>query len=365
VRQTDVKLVDQLKPGARLLALRLDTLGDCVLSSSFFIGLRRLFPHAHLTAAFGQSAVPLFEACPLFDRLIAVPAGACESWGALLEPPYDAVICPRWDVDQWATRRFALMAEAPIRIGFDRGPYRHDEPHDGWAGAYFTHLARTRSDLHEVLKGQVLLEFLGSTEPARDPRLWIAPEAADWAEEFLQGNGLGRCVVLTVQAGWERRVWPVENFLPVIDALLAAAPDLRFIVIGAEDAAASGAWLLQQRPGSVLDVTGSLPLMKTAALIARARLYVGMDTGPMHLAAAAGVPVVEISCHPMTGSADHPNSPSRFGPYATPSRVLRPARPLEPCTDGCNAEQAPHCITQVPPSAVIEAAMALLERAST
>ncbi|MEI9982075.1 MAG: glycosyltransferase family 9 protein [Aliidongia sp.] len=365
MRQTDVKLVDQLKPGARILALRLDTLGDCVLASSFFIGLRRLFPHAHLTAAFNWLTAPLFEACPLFDRLIAVPVGTGESWGALLEPPYDAMICPRWDVDPWATRRFALMAEAPIRIGFDRGPYRYDEPHDGWAGAYFTHLARTRSDLHEVLKGKALLEFLGDTEPAPDPRLWIARETAGWAEDFLHSKGIGRCVVLTVQAGWGRRVWPVANFLPVIDALLAAEPDLRFVVIGAEDAAASGRWLQQQRSGSVLNVTGTLPLMKTAALIARASLYVGMDTGPMHLAAAAGVPVVEISCHPMTGGADHPNSPSRFGPYATPSRVLRPARPLPPCTDGCNAVRQPHCITQVPASTVAEAALALLEQAST
>ncbi len=349
-----------LSPDARILVLRLDSLGDCVLSSSFFIGLRQLFPRAHLSVAFSTATAPLFEACPLFDRVFAFTLGDCEAWLAQVEAPYDVVICPRWDVDHWLARRFALMVGAPIRIGFDRGPYRHDEPRDGWAGAYFTHMLRAPSQLHEVAKGQAMLEFLGATAPAPQPQLWLPPAASEQAAEIIRAAALDRFVTLGISAAWERRIWPVENFLPVIDELAAARPGLRFVILGGPDAVAAGAELDAARPDLVISQAGQLPIAAAAALIARATLHIGMDSGPMHLAAAAGVPVVEISCHPKTGSTDHPNAPERFGPYATLSRILRPERPTPPCTDGCLAAHEPHCILQIEPAAVIDAALALL-----
>lgn len=349
-----------LSADARILVLRLDSLGDCVLSSSFFIGLRQLFPGAHLSVAFNEMTAPLFEACPLFDRIFALRRGASEAWLEQVDPPYDAVICPRWDVDHWLMRRLALRAGAPVRIGFDRGPYRHDEPRDGWAGAYFTHMLRVPSDLHEVGKGQAMLEFLGATAPAPKPRLWLPPEASEQAEAVIRAAALEPFVTLGVWAAREWRVWPTERFLPVIDALAAARPGLRFAVIGDEDTVAAGRRLEAARPGLVTNQAGRLPIAATAALAARAVLHIGMDSGPMHLAAAAGVPVVEISCHPKTGSADHPTAPERFGPYATRSRILRPERPTLPCIDSCETSLEAHCIRQIDPAAVIEAALALL-----
>jgi len=335
-------------------------LGDCVLSSSFFVGLRELFPTARLTGAFSESTASLFECCPLFDRVLPVPAGPCDAWRALLDPPYDVAICPRWDIDHWSARQLALLSQAPVRIGFDRGPYRFDEPRDGWAGAYFTDLVRTRSDRHEVLKGQDLLHVLGATGSAPDPRLWL-PEAANaWADRFVRDHRLGRFAVLAVSAGSRSRIWPVENFVPVMDAVRQAT-DLRFVVVGADDAAVSGAWLREMRPEAVVCATGGVHVLSSAALMARSDLYIGMDSGPMHLAAASKVPVVEISCHPLCGGPDHPNSPSRFGPYATRHRVLRPARPLPPCVDGCTLLHESHCITQVPVVEVMDAALSLLE----
>jgi ADP-heptose:LPS heptosyltransferase len=350
----------QLPANPRILVARLDSLGDCILSSSFFIGLRRLFPTAHLTGAFSETTASLFEHGPLFDRLIPVPPQPSGGWPDMLDPPYDLAICPRWDVDPWSTRQLMLLSQAPVRLGFDRGPYRHDMPDDGWPGAYFTHLVRTRSDHHEVMKGQDLLHYLGAIGAAPDPQLWLTEAATSCADDYILAQRLDRFAVLAIAARVQRRAWPVENFLPVIDALASRARGLRLIVIGGEDAAAAGAWLRQQRPDSVLEVVGALPLLSSAALIARSELYIGMDTGPMHMAAALGVPVVEISCHPLSGSADHPNSPDRFGPYATRNRVLRPAKPLAPCTDGCEADREPHCIMQVAASDVIAAALDLL-----
>ena len=79
--------------------------------------------HSNKTASAVEMTAPLFEACPLLDRVFALPRGDCEAWLAQIERPYDAVICARWDVDHWLARRFALIVRAPVRIGFDRrGP---------------------------------------------------------------------------------------------------------------------------------------------------------------------------------------------------------------------------------------------------
>ena len=356
---TKCALVGRLPQHPRILVARLDSLGDCVLSTGFLAGLRQLFPTAHITGAFSAATAPLFDHCPLLDRVVAMPVQPGEARRDLLEPPYDLAICPRWDVDCWSTRQLALWSGAPIRVGFDRGPYRYDEPIDGWCGAYFTDLVRTRSDRHEVLKGQDMLHFLGASGEAPAPLLWLSAAERDWAAEFLRSHRIGRFAVLAVAAKWPYRTWPVENFLPVIDAL-HVVEGLRAVVIGAEDAVAPGEWLRAQRPHAVVCATGSVQLLATAALIARAELYVGMDTGPMHLAAASGVPVVEISCHPPTGRAEHPNSPTRFGPYATRHRILRPVAAIAPCVDGCKRIDVPHCIAGVTPAAVVAALRDLL-----
>jgi ADP-heptose:LPS heptosyltransferase len=332
-----------------------------VLSSAFFVALRNRFPKAHLTGAFNAVTASLFEHCPLFDRILSIPPGPTSAWRMLVGAPYDLAICPRWDVDYWSTRHLATLSRAPIRIGFDRGPYRYDQPNDGWTGAYFTDLVRTRSDLHEVLKVQDLLKYLGMEGPMPEPRLWIPEASARWAAEFVQRHRLGSFAVLTVSAAQNNRIWPVQNFLPVIDALRRSA-NWQFVVVGAQDAFEFGAWLQQMRPEAVVCAAGSVPLLSSAALIALSELYIGMDTGPMHLAAASKVPVVEISCHPVSSGVDHPNSPKRFGPYATRHRTLQPVQPFAPCIDGCNVLNSPHCITQIQASQVVDAALELLER---
>jgi heptosyltransferase-2 len=353
------ELPQRLGPAPRVLVARLDGIGDCILGSGLLAGLRQLFPAAHVTGAFSEATAPLFEACPFLDRVVALPLRPIEARAALLDPPYDLAICPRWDVDAWGARGLALLSQAPVRVGFDRGAYRYDTPHDGWAGAYFTHLARTRADVHEVAKCGDLLRFLGFTGAAPAPSLWLTAVVEAWAEAWLGEHGLADFAVLTVAAGWPGRAWPVANFLQVIDAL--AARGLRCIVVGGADAVPAGHWLVQRRPRLVVSAAGALTLSQTAAVTARARLYVGMDTGPMHLAAARGVPVVEISRHPLTGRADHPNAPERFAPFGAAHRVLQPVRPLPPCSEeGCVREDEPHCIMQVTAEAVVGAALALL-----
>jgi heptosyltransferase-2 len=95
-----------------------------------------------------------------------------------------------------------------------------------------------------------------------------------------------------------------------------------------------------------IDLVGQTTLRQTAAVLEQCDLYVGNDTGPLHIAAAAGTPVVVVMSHPLGGDPTWRYSPDRFGPRGVPSRIIRP-EPVPPCTTYCRSGIA-HCILNVP-----------------
>jgi heptosyltransferase-2 len=109
---------------------------------------------------------------------------------------------------------------------------------------------------------------------------------------------------------------------------------------------------------------GVLALRDNAALIGGASLFVGMDSGPGHIASALGVPVVIVGVHPHGASPGHPAAPERFGPWGDPSRVLvlRPPGHRDPCSDGCEANE-PHCILGITVDDVVGVVALFAERA--
>jgi heptosyltransferase-2 len=108
-----------------------------------------------------------------------------------------------------------------------------------------------------------------------------------------------------------------------------------------------------------VNLAGTTPLPVVAAVIARSVLFVGNDSGPMHLAAAARVPVVEITCHPHSGGLEHRYSPARFGPRPGPAAILQPAVPAAGCGPSCSALE-PHCILATSVEEVVLAGTQLL-----
>ena len=124
--------------------------------------------------------------------------------------------------------------------------------------------------------------------------------------------------------------------------------------------------LVQALPaGKAVNLAGQAALPVSEALVARSVLYIGNDTGLLHMAAALQRPIVELSCDLVVPQGlDYLHLPVRFEPWQVPYILLRPEHGLEPCTKlssplGCMAPAA-HCITQIPPAAVTAAARQLL-----
>jgi ADP-heptose:LPS heptosyltransferase len=88
-------------------------------------------------------------------------------------------------------------------------------------------------------------------------------------------------------------------------------------------------------------------------------VFIGNDSGPAHIACSVGTPVVTVIHHSLDGDPAHRSSPTRFGPWGVPHRVLRPAHSMSPCMGVCTDAEA-HCITAVSAEDVTAAALDLL-----
>jgi ADP-heptose:LPS heptosyltransferase len=104
---------------------------------------------------------------------------------------------------------------------------------------------------------------------------------------------------------------------------------------------------------------GKITLRQLTSILSYCKLYMGHDTGIMHITAAMKIPVLEISCWPEFGDKFSAKSPYHFGPWGVRHIILSPEKPLEPCKDECISSK-PHCILQVTVEDAKEAVKKLL-----
>ncbi len=363
----------------RVLVIRPDRIGDLVLTTPFLRELRRnLAPGAWVTVLVEPAVVSLIRECPYVDEVLTYSWNRPDNkwwWrryrhalalarNALWMRRFDLAILPRSDTDLYNATVVAYFSGAPWRVGYAE-PQTPFNPTMGLDG-FLSMPVRDATIRHELENGLRLIELLGGQVADEAPELWLAPEDRAHVSAFLREhgwNGQASLVALAPGAGEPRRTWPLERYAEVGRWLQAEFGVCLVIVGGPSDRSAAEA-LVVMLDAPVIDAAGQLTLRQTAALLEHCALYVGGDTGPMHLAAAAKAAVVEISCHPATATAASPNSPVRFGPRGVPNRILQPAAPLAPCGDRCTAKE-PHCITAVTIMDVKNAAAELLAAANT
>jgi heptosyltransferase I len=142
------------------------------------------------------------------------------------------------------------------------------------------------------------------------PQLPHDPAAESWAESEIMRLGIASFAIMNPGAGWAAKQWPPERYGQVAQAL--ALHNLKTLVNAAPGEEALARAVIDASKGNAFVI--SCTIGQLIALTRRARLFVGGDTGPLHLAAALGVPVVGLF---------GPTDPARTGPFGTKAAVLR------------------------------------------
>ena len=346
----------------RVLVVRLDEIGDVVLTTPFIRELRRNLPEAHITLIVKPAVHNLVENCPYIDEVLTYNWDApgryqdFTSYGRALKVAFrylwhrrfDLAVLPRWDADNYRGTLLTYFSGAPWRVGYSEGVTREKAERNAGLDHFLTEVIDDSAVKHEAERNLAVISVLGGMISTDILELWINADEKGVAENILASHRIlpeDFLVAFGPGAGHARRMWPL-SFFAELGKWLKREYGARIVAVGGRGEAVSGEALGREMHDTVIDAVGRMTLRQTAAMLQRCHLFIGNDSAPMHLAAAAGIPVVEVSCHPQSGSSLHHNSPKRFGPWGVPHRVIQPPTPREPCHDGCSAAEA-HCILEV------------------
>jgi heptosyltransferase-1 len=296
----------------RILIVRLSAVGDCVQTLPLAWAVRERFPQAHLAWVVEPGAAPLVQAVRAIDRVIVVPRGFARSPAALLRLRRE-LRSERFDLtlDPQGLTKSGLVARlsgARRRIGLARPAARELNP---WLQ---TELVVSRAR-HRVDRYLELLGPLGVERPAVRFGLEIPAAAEDKADELAAlPQFQAGYAVLNPGAGWDSKLWPVERYAEVARRL--ARSGLPSVVTwGGQRERAWAEQIVAQADGAAT-LAPPTTLLELAAVLRAARLFVGSDTGPLHLAAAVGTP-----CVALFGASDG----AACGPYGSGHLVIQAA----------------------------------------
>lgn len=330
----------------RILIVQLDHLGDAVLSTAMLHSLKQKWPGATIDVLGSSANADVFRASPEISRVHVAQrnwferrSGCWSMFTAAVElgrrmkaEGYDLGIDVRGDI---LSIFLMVLAGIPRRAGWAMGG----------GGFWLTNRAGWQPGRHEVLSRLALLESLYITPPKPDEarvhlnyteshrrsvdlrlrRLWTPHQwlqacvrRADKIDSF--GTHLAApLVVVHPGAGTQAKRWPVTYWRRLIDGLRENG--FFVAMIGAEEDKPFSAMI--RRQAGVIDLTGQLQLQETLALMDRGDLFIGVDSGPAHLAAVVGTRSVVL----FSGT----NRPAQWRPWSNEALGLRHRVACSPC----------------------------------
>lgn len=347
---------------SRILVVQLADIGDLVLSTPALAALREAEPNAHIALLTSAHSAPVVQGANLVNELILFDKQQFNGTKALLRPAnlrrllalrsghYDTVVFFHHFTLRAGTLKFALMslcAGSNRRIGLDNGNgwFLTERLPDGGFGAK-----------HQAQYWLDLVALLGADSTPRQAVIGIGEVDRAWARERLPDQH-PRVIVHAGSGGYSlARRWDPLGFAAVADRLHDEYGAQIALVGGAGDDTAAVKAAMRS---PYADLSGQTTLNQLGALLESADLYIGADSGIMHMACAARAPVVAIF---------GPSNPDAWGPWTpeSPSLIVRSAPECSPCSyvghsiglrDGSLART---CMKMVTPEMVYSAAKQLL-----
>lgn len=347
----------------RILVVRLSAMGDVIHTLPAVGALREVFPEAQidwlieerwaelLRAPGSPRGGPRNEQRPLVDGIhtvklaqwrkslftLATAQRIATVWNDVRDMHYDVA------VDLQGAIRSAILA----RLSGAAEVFGAAEPRESPASLWYTRRAIVRG-AHVIEQNVSLVEALAQRSLAiRNPQLPRDPASEARVAEMLCAKNIQNFAIINAGAGWGAKRWPAERYGQV--SLALAEDGIRSILnYGPGEESLAEAALAAGR-GTAFAWRCSLS--ELIALTRRAALFIGGDTGPLHLAAALGIPVVAIF---------GPTDPARNGPYGTKRIVLRSSTSL---TTHARVSEPDAGMLEIGVDAVVKAARKLLEEA--
>jgi heptosyltransferase III len=303
----------------RILVIKLDHLGDVLLATPVFSNLRRSYPAAQIHALVGEWGEVVLRHHPDVDETIRYnapffcrsgqPTLPREAFRELRRRKYDLVIELRGD---WTTARFALFKPAPY-----------------WFGRAALQLANRLgtaqfTEKHELERNLDVLRAAGIPAESKDVTFYPAPADAKWVDarfDTLEIDLTRSLIAIHPGSPVALKRWRPERFAALADWLISQR-NAQILFVGVLSEQPLVMSIQKQMRGASINIVGETTVSQLAEILKRADLFIGNDSGPMHLAAAVGTRTIGLY---------GPGDPERFGPVGAHCQPLRRKPDCPPC----------------------------------
>ncbi len=301
-----------------ILIIRTDRMGDVVLTTPVFKALRKAYPSARIAVLVSPATVDLVEGNPYIDEVfVDERSGRHKDLFGFLQLARDIRLRQFDAVFIFHTKRrynlACFAAGIPCRVGYKNNKF----------GFLLTHPVvdtRHSGKKHEAQYCLDLLASMGIESAGLDLFVPAQRESEGWVNQLLIEHQFKPYDVIAIHpsASDATKCWPTGHFARLIDSL-AGRYALKIVLIGGKDAVVLAKGILSQsaQASMVLDLTGQTTVGQTVSLLRRSRLLISNDSGPVHVAAAAGINVISLFLRNQPGI-----NPERWKPLGPKAYVL-------------------------------------------
>ena len=358
----------------RILVIKLDHVGDVLLATPVFANLRQAYPNAELHALAGKWSRVILENQPAVDEVIEYNAPffcrageqptrlleAVQLYRRLRRQKYELVVELRGD---WRIVCFALLRVAPTQIGRAALQVANKLGFPRFSG------------MHETVRNLDVLKHAGIPTPVQTPTFPVTAEDKKWAADFLaargvhaarRGTGPPPTVEPQIHAAQQEtdshptveplvaihpgspvalKRWRPERYAKLADWLVAQKrAEIIFVGVDAEMPIIAEIQALMREKSS--NIAGKTSITQLASILQLCQLFIGNDSGPMHLAAAVGIPTIGLY---------GPGDPGRFGPVGAQCQTLRQMPTCPPCLGTACRFGGEGCMSEIQVADVLQA----------
>lgn len=346
-------LTDCIAIPTSIAVLMIQGIGDVVCATPLVLGLRQAHPQARIVGILKSPVeAQLFGGASELDGIIYCDPGQTRMPRGMFTLVH-AIRAERPDAFVVATDIDAI--KAPILSWLSGARWRVGESWSAFSRLY-THRVLRNARQHKVQSNWDILEAFG-VEVRPRPYVHIAGEDAERVTAVLRRHDIGndtRLIAVHPGSGETERHkrWPEDSYVDLIRALRTALTH-RIVLVGGPQEAGLCERIQRKADGATVVLAGALSLRETAALLRRADVVIGADSGVMHIAAACGTPTI---------SAFGPTSPERTAAYRAPHIVTHhlPCSPCYPALPrGCGH---PRCLQDISTTEILNCVYTLVNR---
>lgn len=346
----------------KILIIKLRHLGDVLMTTPCLTALKEAYPQSQITMIVNQGTEDIVRDNPCLSEIITLEREPKKkNWeefryqmqfiSHLRQKRFDL------SIDFTAGDRGAilsLLSGAKQRIG-----YHPKKRKQWWWKHAFTQTVKTPGDNRHVVEHHLdALRLLGINPPKNPLRFYSTPEDQEAVSWLLIQKGYENqkpYMVIHPTSRWMFKTWRLDGYAQVIDyiqvnlgwtVMVTSGPDTK-----ERDAVKE---ILRQCQTNPIDLAGQLSLKQLGCLIAGGKFFFGVDSAPMHIAAAVGTPVIVL----FGPSGDH-----MWGPWGEGHLVIKKDWACRPCgQDGCQGSKVSKCLVEITAEEVISAIENLVSR---